>query len=278
MLRGNLPAKIDEKGRIKIPADFRKFIDEKYGPDLYVTSLTANNVLIYPLSEWEEIEAKLMAPPKMKPEKVKFLRNTNYYGQLIQMDKPSSKGRDAELEQRAERELAAIGTEESIVQELDKHMDSSDESQAFRRAAVVRLASPEVQSKTEHALLPFSSLLEPNPRAMKRFVNTYGVQRAVAILVGAQIGVAELALWTIVSLRWPLLAQYLEDSPELLEKIGDPNPDGVRADLRPLFGNQDVCRVIKWKSTGSDRDVLSAEKLRTIIGLAPSESSTPGIA
>ncbi|HEY3128092.1 MAG TPA: division/cell wall cluster transcriptional repressor MraZ [Acidobacteriota bacterium] len=87
MLRGNLPAKIDEKGRIKIPADFRKFIDEKYGPHLYVTSLTGSNVLIYPLSEWEEIEAKLMAPPKMKPEKVKFLRNTNYYGQLTEMDK-----------------------------------------------------------------------------------------------------------------------------------------------------------------------------------------------
>jgi len=87
MLRGNLPATIDEKGRIKVPADFRKFIEEKYGVDMYVTSLTGNNVLIYPLSEWEEIEAKLLAPPKMKPEKVKFLRNTNYYGQLTQMDK-----------------------------------------------------------------------------------------------------------------------------------------------------------------------------------------------
>ncbi|MBI3941122.1 MAG: division/cell wall cluster transcriptional repressor MraZ [Acidobacteria bacterium] len=87
MLRGNFPAKIDEKGRIKIPAEFRKFIEDKYGVDLYVTSLTGNNVLVYPLSEWEEIEAKLSAPPKMKPEKVKFLRNANYYGQLAQMDK-----------------------------------------------------------------------------------------------------------------------------------------------------------------------------------------------
>ncbi|MBI4455627.1 MAG: division/cell wall cluster transcriptional repressor MraZ [Acidobacteria bacterium] len=87
MLRGNLPAKIDDKGRIKIPADFRKFVEEKYGAELYVTSLTGNNVLVYPLSEWEEIEAKLLAPPKMKPEKVKFLRNANYYGQVTQMDK-----------------------------------------------------------------------------------------------------------------------------------------------------------------------------------------------
>ena len=87
MLRGNLPATIDEKGRIKVPADFRRFIEDKYGPSLYVTSLSGNNVLIYPLSEWEEIEAKLLAPPKMKPEKIKFLRSTNYYGHLTQMDK-----------------------------------------------------------------------------------------------------------------------------------------------------------------------------------------------
>jgi transcriptional regulator MraZ len=87
MLRGNLPARIDEKGRIKIPAGFRKFIEEKYGQNLYVTSLDGKHVLIYPLSEWEEIEAKLLAPPKMKPEKVKFLRNTNFYGQVTEMDK-----------------------------------------------------------------------------------------------------------------------------------------------------------------------------------------------
>lgn len=87
MLRGNFPAKMDEKGRIKVPAGFRKFIEEKYGSDLYVTSLTGGNVLIYPLSEWETIEARLLAPPKMKPEKVKFLRNANYYGQVAQMDR-----------------------------------------------------------------------------------------------------------------------------------------------------------------------------------------------
>ena len=87
MLRGNLPATIDEKGRIKVPADFRRLIEERYGPALYVTSLNGSSVLIYPLSEWEEIESRLQAAPKMKPEKVKFLRATNYYGQATQMDK-----------------------------------------------------------------------------------------------------------------------------------------------------------------------------------------------
>lgn len=87
MLRGNLPATIDGKGRIKVPAAFRKFIEDKYGNELYVTSLTGQSVLVYPISEWEEIEARLNALPRMKPESLKFLRNTSYYGQVALMDK-----------------------------------------------------------------------------------------------------------------------------------------------------------------------------------------------
>lgn len=87
MLRGNLPATIDGKGRIKVPAAFRKFIEDTYGNEFYVTSLTGQSVLVYPISEWEEIEARLNALPRMKPERLKFLRNTSFYGQVALMDK-----------------------------------------------------------------------------------------------------------------------------------------------------------------------------------------------
>lgn len=111
MLRGSFPAKIDEKGRIKVPAGFRKLVEDKYGLELYVTSLTGENVLIYPLSEWEEIESKLLAPPKMKPEKVKFLRNANYYGQEAQMDKQGRVLIQPRLRERAgmSGEVAVMG-------------------------------------------------------------------------------------------------------------------------------------------------------------------------
>ncbi len=87
VMRGNSPAKVDAQGRIKVPANHRKVLDEDYGPEVFVTSVTGENALIYPLSEWEKIEAKLQEPPKMLPEKVKFLRNTSYYGQVTTMDK-----------------------------------------------------------------------------------------------------------------------------------------------------------------------------------------------
>ncbi|MBI4482476.1 MAG: division/cell wall cluster transcriptional repressor MraZ [Acidobacteria bacterium] len=86
MLIGNQPAKIDAKGRIKIPASFRKYVADKYGNDLYITSLTGDSVLIYPLPEWIGVTQKLEAPPRLLPEKQKYLRITNYYGQLGTMD------------------------------------------------------------------------------------------------------------------------------------------------------------------------------------------------
>jgi len=87
VMRGNSPAKLDAEGRLKIPTLHRKVLEEEYGTDVFVTSITGENVLIFPLSEWEKIEAKLLEPPKMRPEKEKFLRNTSYYGQVTTMDK-----------------------------------------------------------------------------------------------------------------------------------------------------------------------------------------------
>ena len=87
MFRGNFQTKVDAQGRIKIPTAHRKILEQVYGRELYVTSVTAENVLIYPLDEWEQMEQKLLEPPKMRPEKVKFLRNTNFYGQVTSMDR-----------------------------------------------------------------------------------------------------------------------------------------------------------------------------------------------
>jgi MraZ protein len=86
MLRGHYPARIDEKGRLKIPTQFRRIIEEKYGTDFYITSLTGEYVRIFPLPEWESIEDRLNLLPSMDPAKRKFLDRTNYYGQQSSLD------------------------------------------------------------------------------------------------------------------------------------------------------------------------------------------------
>jgi len=38
MFRGNYPARVDKNGRLKLPAEFKRVIDEKYGTQFYITS------------------------------------------------------------------------------------------------------------------------------------------------------------------------------------------------------------------------------------------------
>ena len=86
MLRGNYTARIDSKGRLKVPTTFRRFIEETHGTEFYVTSLTGECVRLYPLPEWVSIEQRLALLPSMDPSRRKFLDRTNYYGQQSPMD------------------------------------------------------------------------------------------------------------------------------------------------------------------------------------------------
>lgn len=87
MLRGNFSAKIDDKGRLKIPSSFRGPIEEKYGEALFVTSLTGESVRIYPMTVWIGIEEKLARIPSTHPSRGKFFDRVNFYGQPADLDK-----------------------------------------------------------------------------------------------------------------------------------------------------------------------------------------------
>jgi MraZ protein len=53
MFRGTHDAKVDEKGRLKLPADFMKLIVEKsYGPKFFITSRDGRTTEIWPMQEW----------------------------------------------------------------------------------------------------------------------------------------------------------------------------------------------------------------------------------
>jgi MraZ protein len=86
MFRGNNPTRVDEKGRLKVPADFKRVIDEKYGQKFYITSMDGKVAQMYPFEEWEQIEAKPAALSNFNPSKKRFLTVTNYYGQVVEMD------------------------------------------------------------------------------------------------------------------------------------------------------------------------------------------------
>jgi MraZ protein len=86
MFRGSAPAKIDDKGRLKIPTDFRRLIEERYGAELFVTSVLGDSALIYPLPVWEEIEQRLSGMPSTDRTKTRYLERVNYFGQQVALD------------------------------------------------------------------------------------------------------------------------------------------------------------------------------------------------
>ena len=86
MLRGNYTARIDSKGRLKVPTPFRRLIEDTHGKEVYITSLMGDCVRIYALPEWEAIEKRIALLPTMDPARRKFLDRTNYYGQQATID------------------------------------------------------------------------------------------------------------------------------------------------------------------------------------------------
>ena len=86
MLRGNHTARIDDKGRLKIPNAFRSLIEGQHGSQVFVTSLSGEYVRIYPLPVWMALEEKLARVPSTHPARLKYFDRVNYFGQAAEID------------------------------------------------------------------------------------------------------------------------------------------------------------------------------------------------
>jgi MraZ protein len=86
VLRGCHSARIDDKGRLKLPNAFRALIAGKHGVELYLTSLSGDSVRIYPMPVWQGVEERLARMPSTHPARLKFLDRVNFYGQVGEFD------------------------------------------------------------------------------------------------------------------------------------------------------------------------------------------------
>jgi len=86
MFRGSATARIDEKGRLKIPTAFRKDLAERYGREIFITSIQGTSALIYPLTVWQEVEDRLSEMPKTNQVKQRYLERVSYFGQQTRVD------------------------------------------------------------------------------------------------------------------------------------------------------------------------------------------------
>ena len=115
MLRGNYAAKIDDKGRLKIPNAFRSLIEGTHGKEVFVTSLTGESVRIYPMPVWMALEERLARAPSTHPSRNRFLDRVNYFGQAADID---AQGRVV-IHQRL-RESAGMAGEVDVLGSVDR--------------------------------------------------------------------------------------------------------------------------------------------------------------
>ncbi len=192
-----------------------------------------------------------------------------YWDRLVQMKTSKSpKQVEAELlraEKEAEKIIGKESDEEKILFKIHDYGGDVLIQQALLGVAAKRIMKPAARKKSEHLLQPFVDLLDPNPRSMKRFVNAYAFRKAIALLGGCDIETGPLALWTLMELKWPCLADYLTDHPEMVEKIGSELAnEGIPDDIKKLFAESAVVAVVQ----GNDpvrRPALDEMTIRKIV-------------
>lgn len=84
--RGNHPAKVDDKGRLKLPAAFKQLLDAETVKQFYITSADGKSAEIWPLPEWEKREALLAESSTMDPAVKRYMNLTSYYGHQVEAD------------------------------------------------------------------------------------------------------------------------------------------------------------------------------------------------
>jgi len=86
-LSGKATTTMDSQGRIRIPAKFRKPIEEKYGKEVFITSLDGEHIQIFPLEEWKETAKNAREMAMNDPTMRRFLIRINMSGIVREIDR-----------------------------------------------------------------------------------------------------------------------------------------------------------------------------------------------
>ena len=146
MLRGNFSARIDEKGRLKIPTAFRSLIEETHGNSLFVTSLSGESVLVYPMPVWVAIEEKLARVPSTNPARKRYLDRVNFFGQPAEFDRQGRVSVHPRLRETAgmagavavigQQDHLAVWNNERFVKRLEHDPFTEDDARALSELGI----------------------------------------------------------------------------------------------------------------------------------------------
>ncbi|MFQ5650607.1 MAG: P-loop NTPase fold protein [bacterium] len=195
-----------------------------------------------------------------------------YWARLLETAGSSSPEDIERVQQEAEKEAEKIigqaQTDDELKQVVSEYEGDAIIKQGLRAVAAKRMTTAKAREHLEHKLKPFSVLLEPNPRAMKRLINAFSLRQAVNFLEERDVETGPLVLWTILELRWPLLTAHLVDHPETIDHIRNrtlPQNSVASRQVRQLIESQAVREVVTGKNTGAET-FLDQKTIRRIFG------------
>jgi len=141
VLRGSHPARIDDKGRLKIPTAFKTLVEDQHGASLYITSLTGESVRIYPMPVWIGVEQRISRMPSTHPARLKFLDRVNYYGQVDEFDAQGrvlmplrareAAGMSGEVDVIGQVEYLEVWNHDRLVAKLNREPFTDDDARAL---------------------------------------------------------------------------------------------------------------------------------------------------
>jgi MraZ protein len=84
MFLGSAQLRVDDRGRLKLPADVQRQLEEKQ--KFFITSEDGKRAQLYPIREWERKMSWVMKMPSADPVRMKFESTTMFYGMEAEMD------------------------------------------------------------------------------------------------------------------------------------------------------------------------------------------------
>lgn len=170
---------------------------------------------------------------------------------------------------KAREKFVGKKTEKDIQDTLKNTSYNVIDNIALHSAAVLQYSNAIVTKDIQHKLRHFAPLIDANPRFMKKVANTYELLRTTEIMRSSnKVDFEQLALWVILSLKWPMLAEYLEKNPEKIAYIGTDNDiSDIPDDLKILFKDKEVKEVVICKNLPNVKPTTIDEKtIREITG------------
>lgn len=190
--------------------------------------------------------------PRLNPQ-----LQARYLAALLREGEPPSTTPDAAAIEAATSRVQGLTDEHAIQKAIEERASGTiAEQRAIRSAAALQITSAEAMGRTENRLQKLAHLLEPNPRAMKQLVNAVGMAQALGILEGRVITPEARARWAMLSLRWPVFADFIADNPEALRHWikakraegstgATPEPDPTwPKPVQEIFGNKAVKDIV----------------------------------